>query len=59
MEALAPNLDAARGFLSGARDAARLLGDEPERKAQGPDYTAIGEVIKVWLHESRNKRRPT
>jgi hypothetical protein len=58
MEALAPGLDAARGFLSGARDAARLLGAAPERKAQGPDYAAIGEVIKVWLRDSRNKRRP-
>lgn len=57
MEVLAPNLDAARGFLSGARDAARLLGTGPEPKKAVPDYSAIGEVIKVWLQESRNKRR--
>ncbi len=57
MEELAPQLDAARGFLSGARDAARLLGREPAPRKAGPDYTAIGDVIKVWLRESRNRRR--
>lgn len=58
MEALAPNLEAAKGFLSGARDAARLLRSEPEaRKPAGPDYSAIGEVIKLWLRDSRKNRR--
>jgi hypothetical protein len=58
MEALAPKLDAAKGFLAGARDAARLLGQGPEsRKPDAPDYSAIGEVIKVWLRESRARRR--
>lgn len=57
MDSLAPNLDAARGFLSGARDAARLLREEPAAKPAGPDYSAIGEVIKVWLRESRARRR--
>lgn len=55
MKALAANSDAARGFLSGARDAAKLL-DEPasdSRKPPAPDYSAIGEVIKIWLRESR------
>ncbi|HLP43405.1 MAG TPA: hypothetical protein VK465_18020 [Fibrobacteria bacterium] len=55
MEDIAPRLDAARGFLSGARDAARLLVRE-EPKPPGPDYTVIGEVIKVWLRDSREKR---
>lgn len=57
MDTLAPKLDAARGFLSGARDAARLLREEPPAKPAGPDYSAIGEVIKVWLRESRARRR--
>lgn len=58
MECLAPNLDAARGFLSGARDAARLLSRRPEAEQPAkPDFSAIGEVIKAWLRESRNKRR--
>jgi hypothetical protein len=58
MEALAPKLEAAKGFLAGARDAARLLSQEPEaRKPAAPDYSAIGEVIKVWLRESRGRRR--
>ena len=56
MEVLAPSLDAARGFLSGARDAARLLVDQAPKKS-APDYSAIGEVIKVWLRESRANRR--
>jgi hypothetical protein len=59
MEALAPKHDAARGFLSGARDAARLLGSGSQaEEKKGPDYSAIGEVIKVWLRESRNRRKP-
>lgn len=58
MEGLAPKHDAARGFLSGARDAARLLGTGPQAEAKkAPDYSAIGEVIKVWLRESRNQRK--
>jgi hypothetical protein len=55
MRALAPNSDAARGFLTGARDAAKLL-DAPASgpsKPPAPDYSAIGEVIKMWLRESR------
>lgn len=59
MEALSATSEAARGFLSGARDAARLLGGgpRPAEPAKQPDYSAIGEVIKVWLRESRDKRR--
>lgn len=58
METLAPKLDAAKGFLAGARDAARLLSQGPEsKKPAAPDYSAIGEVIKVWLRESRGRRR--
>ena len=58
MEALAPKLEAAKGFLAGARDAARLLSRGPDaQKPAAPDYSAIGEVIKVWLRESRSRRR--
>lgn len=60
MDALSATSEAARGFLSGARDAARLLGGktEPAPAENKTDYSAIGEVIKIWLRESRNKRRP-
>jgi hypothetical protein len=60
MKALAPKLDAAKGFMAGARDAARLLeerAEEENRKSAVPDYSAIGEVIKVWLRQSRESRR--
>lgn len=60
MEKLAPHLDAARGFLAGAKDAAKLV-ESKATDASGkpvPDYSAIGEVIKVWLRESRKGRGP-
>ncbi len=60
MEALAPHSDSAKGFLAGARDAAALLesGRLPvsETKPSVPDYSAIGEVIKMWLRDSRETR---
>jgi len=60
MEAVAPQSDAAKGFLAGAKDASKLveagqmapLADKPV----GPDYSAIGEVIKMWLRQSRENR---
>lgn len=57
METLAPTMEAARGFMLGARDASRLLGREAPAKPAGPDYSVIGEVIKAWLRQSRNDRR--
>jgi hypothetical protein len=54
MEKLSPHLDVARGFLAGAQDAARLL-EEGKAKAK-PDYSAIGEVIKVWLRDYKKQR---
>lgn len=55
MEALAPKHDAARGFVAGAKDAARLL--VSEAKPDVPDYSAIGEVIKMWMREHRQQRK--
>lgn len=55
MEALAPIHDAARGFVAGAKDAARLL--VAESKPDVPDYSAIGEVIKMWMREHRQQRK--
>ncbi|MDB5106758.1 MAG: hypothetical protein JWP91_4447 [Fibrobacteres bacterium] len=55
MEALAPTHDAARGFVAGAKDAARLLAKEI--KPDVPDYSAIGEVIKIWMREHRQQRK--
>ena len=55
MEALAPTHDAARGFVAGAKDAARLL--VAEIKPDVPDYSAIGEVIKMWMREHRQQRK--
>lgn len=55
MEALAPTHDAARGFVAGAKDAARLL--VAEAKPDVPDYSAIGEVIKMWMREHRQQRK--
>jgi hypothetical protein len=54
MEALAPQHDAARGFVAGAKDAARLLA--AESKPDVPDYSAIGAVIKMWMREHRQQR---
>lgn len=51
MEALAPHLEGARGFVAGARDAAARLATEGRPNV--PDYSAIGEVIKMWMRESR------
>ena len=55
MEALAPTHDAARGFVAGAKDAARLLA--AQAKPDVPDYSAIGEVIKMWMREHRQQRK--
>jgi hypothetical protein len=55
MEAIAPRHEAARGFVAGARDAARLLAEET--KPNVPDYSAIGEVIKMWMREHRQQRK--
>src|SRR5690606_33652181 len=54
MEALAPHLDGARGFVAGAKDAAARLA--AEGRPAVPDYSAIGEVIKMWMRESRQGR---
>jgi hypothetical protein len=55
MEALAPTHDAARGFVAGAKDAARLLASQ--QKPDVPDYSAIGQVIKMWMREHREQRK--
>jgi hypothetical protein len=55
MQALAPHHDAARGFVAGARDAARLLAGQANPDA--PDYSAIGAVIKMWMREHRQQRK--
>jgi hypothetical protein len=52
MQSLAPAHEGARGFVAGARDAAGLLTPKP----QVPDYSAIGEVIKLWMREHRRQR---
>src|SRR4051812_39511300 len=56
MEALAPDSEAAKGYLAGIRDAEKLLGKPNELavtdKPPVPDYSAIGEVIKVWMREA-------
>jgi hypothetical protein len=57
MESLVPTMEAARGFMLGARDASRLLGREAPEKPAGPDYSVIGDVIKAWLRQSRDGRR--
>jgi hypothetical protein len=57
MEKLAPHIESARGFLAGAKDAVKLLqSGSDSSKPAGPDYSAIGEVIKVWLRDSRKSR---
>lgn len=60
MEAVAPHSDAAKGFLAGAKDAAKLLDagrmTPVEDKPPGTDYSAIGQVIKMWLRQSRENR---
>jgi hypothetical protein len=56
MQKLAPSLESARGFLAGAQDAAKLLAP-PASGPPVPDYSAIGEVLKVWLRDSRKNRR--
>lgn len=53
MEALAPDHDGARGFVAGSKDAARSLAAE----SGVPDYSAIGQVIKMWMRESRMKSK--
>jgi hypothetical protein len=55
MEALAPSHEAARGFVAGAKDAAGLLA--AQAKPDVPDYSAIGEVIKMWMREHRQQRK--
>jgi hypothetical protein len=55
MESLAPTHDAARGFVAGAKDAARLLA--AQAKPDVPDYSAIGQVIKMWMREHRQQRK--
>jgi hypothetical protein len=55
MQALAPAHEGARGFVAGAKDTAGLLVDEA--KPGVPDYSAIGEVIKMWMREHRQQRK--
>lgn len=62
MEAIAPHFEAAKGFLAGAKDAAKLLENGRMTpiadKPNPPDYSAIGEVIKMWLRQSRENQGP-
>jgi hypothetical protein len=55
MEALAPQHDGARGFVAGSKEAAKLL--VAEGKPDVPDYSAIGQVIKMWMREHREQRK--
>ena len=55
MEAVAPQHEAARGFLAGAKDTAKLLADAV--KPNVPDYSALGEVIKLWMRQHREQRK--
>lgn len=55
MEALAPQHEGARGFIAGTREAAKLLARELNPDV--PDYSAIGEVIKIWMREHRQQRK--
>jgi hypothetical protein len=52
MRALAPDHEGARGFVRGAQHALSQL----EEKPAGPDYSAIGEVIKMWMREHRRQK---
>ena len=60
MEAVAPHSEAAQGFLTGTKDAARLLQNGPiateETKSAVPDYSALGQVIKLMLRQGRENR---
>lgn len=60
MEAVAPHSEAAQGFLSGAREAARLMQNgslvSEESKPAAPDYSALGQVIKMMLRQGRENR---
>lgn len=54
MQAIAPDHDGARGFVAGAKGAGGLPDDSG--KPAKPDYSAIGEVIKLWMREHRKQR---
>ena len=56
MQAIAPAHDGARGFVAGAKDTAGLLSTAGV-KPGAPDYSAIGEVIKMWMREHRAQRK--
>lgn len=61
MEAISSVCEPAKGFLAGVKDAAKLLEAgrliPPEPVTEGPDYAAIGQVIKMFLQEEREKRK--
>ena len=52
MEAIAPDHVGARGFLAGAKHAPAPAAVKPD----APDYSAIGEVIRLWMREHRRQR---
>ncbi len=54
MQVIAPAHDGARGFVAGAKDTATIL--TAPAKSNVPDYSAIGEVIKLWMREHRAQR---
>lgn len=60
MEAIAPHHEAAKGFMAGARDAAKLLENgrmtPGDAKSNQPDYAAIGDVIKMMLRQDRENK---
>jgi len=60
MESIAAQSDAAKGFLAGLKDVTQLLEagrlTPVETQSEGPDYAAIGQVIKMFLQEERDKR---
>lgn len=53
MQVLGPSHEGARGFVAGAKHALGQL----EEKSNVPDYSAIGEVIKLWMREYRRQRK--
>jgi hypothetical protein len=60
MEAIAPHFDIAKGFVAGAKDAVKLIENgrmtPTETDPNKPNYAAIGDVMKMWLRQSRENK---
>ncbi len=62
LESIAPKYPAAKGFLIGSQDAAKVLKNgnlpPPAKDPNKPDYSGLAEAIKLMLREDReNKKR--